>query len=124
MRYLEAIARAIARTYRAMTMRFRYLNLNLQAAARVGFGAAMMAGTGQGRLTADLPARAVHGAKRTAQERCGSSDTSWSLSAIWPSSGSELAFSFCIALLRCTFTVASAMPISWAICLLSRPRAT
>ena len=95
-----------------MKMRLRYLNLSLQAAARVGFGGAMMAGTRQGRLTADLPARIVRRAKRTAQERCGSSDTSWSLSAIRPSSGSELAFIFCIALLRCTFTVASAMPIS------------
>jgi hypothetical protein len=74
-----------------MTMRLRYLNLNLQAAARVGFGGAMMAGTRQGRLTADLPARIVRRAKRTGQERCGSSDTSWSLSAIRPSSGSALA---------------------------------
>ena len=38
-------------------------------------------------------------------------DTSLSLSAIRPSSGSEPAFIFCIALLRCTFTVASEMPI-------------
>ena len=95
-----------------MTVRFRYLNLSLQAGARAGFGGTMMAGIRQGRLTADLPARIVRRAKPTAQERRGSSDTSWSLSAIWPSSGSELAFSFCIALLRCTFTVASAMPIS------------
>ena len=58
------------------------------------------------------------------QTRSGSSDTRLSLSAIRPSSGSEPAFIFCIALLRCTFTVASAMPISWAICLLRRPRAT
>ena len=72
-------------------MRLRYLSLSLQAAARVGFGGAMMAGTGQGRLTADLPARIVRRAKRTGQERCGSSDTSWSLSAIRPSSGSALA---------------------------------
>jgi len=70
--------------------------------------------------------RATNGAprKRTAQERCGVSGTSLSLSAIRPSSGSEPACIFCIALLRCTFTVASAMPISWAICLLRRPRAT
>jgi len=47
-----------------------------------------------------------------------------SFSAIRPSSGSERASIFRIALLRWTFTVASAMPISPAICLLSRPRAT
>ena len=41
----------------------------------------------------------------------GFSDTSLSLSAIRPSSGSEWAFIFRIALLRWTFTVASAMPI-------------
>jgi hypothetical protein len=29
-----------------------------------------------------------------------------------------------MALLRCTFAVASAMPVSWAICWLRRPRAT
>jgi hypothetical protein len=54
----------------------------------------------------------------------GYSNTSWSLSAIRPSSGRERAFIFRIALLRWTFTVASAMPISLAICLLRRPRAT
>src|SRR5271166_902020 len=43
---------------------------------------------------------------------------------IRPSSGSERACIFRIALLRWTFTVASAMPISPAICLLRRPRAT
>ena len=58
------------------------------------------------------------------QECCGFSDTSLSLSAIRPSSGSERAFIFRIALLRWTFTVASAMPISPAICLLRRPCAT
>jgi len=58
------------------------------------------------------------------QELCGSSGTSLSLSAMRPSSGSDPAFIFCIALLRCTFTVASAIPISCAICLLRRPRAT
>jgi hypothetical protein len=58
------------------------------------------------------------------QECCGFSGTSLSLSAIRPSSGSERAFIFRIARLRWTFTVASAMPISPAICLLRRPRAT
>jgi hypothetical protein len=58
------------------------------------------------------------------QECCGFSGTSLSLSAIRPSSGSERALIFRIALLRWTFTVASAMPISPAICLLRRPRAT
>jgi hypothetical protein len=59
------------------------------------------------------------------QECCsGFSDTSLSLSAIRPSSGSERVFIFRIALLLWTFTVASAMPISQAICLLRRPRAT
>jgi hypothetical protein len=60
--------------------------------------------------------------KGTAQECCGVSGTSLSLSAMRPSSGSERACIFCIALLRCTFTVASAMPISRAVCLLRRPR--
>jgi DNA-binding transcriptional LysR family regulator len=46
------------------------------------------------------------------QKRCGLSDTRLSLSAIRPSSGSEPAFILCIAPLRCTFTVASAIPIS------------
>jgi hypothetical protein len=41
----------------------------------------------------------------------GFSSISWSLSAIRPSSVSERAFIFRIALLRWTFTVASAMPI-------------
>src|SRR5262245_37498553 len=45
------------------------------------------------------------------QERCLSGRSS-SLSAIRPSSGSEPTFIFCIALMRCIFTVASAMPIS------------
>jgi hypothetical protein len=58
------------------------------------------------------------------QERCRVSGTSLSLSAMRPSSGSDPACIFCIARLRWTFTVASAMPISWAICLLRRPRAT
>ena len=70
----------------------------------------------------------VRGAQESAdlrgQEGCGFSGTSLSLSAIRPSSGSEWAFIFRIALLRWTFTVASAMPISPAICLLRRPRAT
>src|ERR1700685_1417156 len=47
-----------------------------------------------------------------------------SLAAIWPNSGSERAFNFRMALLRWTFTVAWAIPISSAICLLRRPRAT
>jgi hypothetical protein len=68
----------------------------------------------RGARKADLPV----------QELCGFSVTSLSLSAIRPSSGSERAFIFRIALLRWTFTVASAMPISPAICLLRRPRAT
>jgi hypothetical protein len=61
---------------------------------------------------------------RRVQECCGSSGTSLSLSAIRLSSGSERAFILCIRRLRCTFTVASAMPISPAICLLRRPCAT
>jgi hypothetical protein len=68
--------------------------------------------------------RAGTGTHAPVQERCGSSVTSLSLSTIRPSSGSERAFILCIALLRWTFTVASAMPISPAICLLRRPRAT
>jgi len=59
-----------------------------------------------------------------AQECRGFSGVSWSFSAIRPSSGRERAFILCIALLRWTFTVASAKPISLAICLLRRPRAT
>jgi hypothetical protein len=58
------------------------------------------------------------------QKCCGSSGTSLSLSAIRLSAGSERAFIFRIRRLRCTFTVASAMPMSPAICLLRRPRAT
>jgi hypothetical protein len=58
------------------------------------------------------------------QERCGLSGTSLTLSAIRPSSGSEPAFIFCIARLRCTFTVPSAMPISWPICLLKAAAAS
>jgi hypothetical protein len=61
---------------------------------------------------------------RPVQECRGFSDTSLSLSAIRPSSGSERAFIFRMARLRWTFTVASAMPISPAICLLRRPCAT
>ena len=69
-----------------------------------------MADTRTGGLTADLPARTARRARPAAQERSGSSDTSLSLSAMRPSSGSEPAFIFCIALPRCTFTVASATP--------------
>ena len=54
----------------------------------------------------------------------GVSSTSLSLSVIQPSSGSEPAFIFFIALLRSTFTVASAMPKSNAVRLLRRPCAT
>ena len=61
---------------------------------------------------------------RLVQGCYGCSGTSLGLSAIRPSSGSERAFIFRIALLRWTFTGASAMPISPAICLLRRPRAT
>jgi len=43
---------------------------------------------------------------------CVFSGTSLSLRAFRPSSGSERAYIFRIALLRCTFTVASAMPMS------------
>ncbi len=53
-----------------------------------------------------------------------SSGTSLSLPAIRPNSVSDRTFIFRIALLRWTFTVASVMPISPAICLLRRPRAT
>ena len=41
----------------------------------------------------------------------------FSVSAIRQSSGNERAFIFRIRWVRCTFTVASAMPISLAICL-------
>jgi hypothetical protein len=49
------------------------------------------------RLTADLRVRKVRRANVPAQERCAASDTSWNLLALWPSSASEPAFSFCIA---------------------------
>jgi hypothetical protein len=75
---------------------------------------ARRAGSRETQKWADLPV----------QELYDFSGTSLSLSAIRPSSGSERAFIFRIALLRWTFTVASAMPISPAICLLRRPRAT
>jgi hypothetical protein len=83
----------------------------------------------QGRLAADPDTRGQPSHKRkegpnSIQKRGGLSDTSLSFSAIRPSSGSEPAFIFCIALLRCTLTVASVTPISKAICLLRRPRAT
>ena len=68
--------------------------------------------------------RDVRKTDTSVQECCGSSGTSLSLSAIRLSSGSERAFILCIRRLRCTFTVASAMPISPAICLLRRPCAT
>jgi len=60
----------------------------------------------------------------SAQESCDFSDTRPSLAAILPNSGSERAFIFRIAWLRWTFTVGSLIPISPAICLLRRPRAT
>jgi hypothetical protein len=50
--------------------------------------------------------------------------TSWSLSAMWYSSASEAILILRMMLLRCTFTVASAMPMSPAICLFRRPWAT
>jgi hypothetical protein len=71
-----------------------------------------------------LLARALRRVDVPVQERCVFSVISLSLSAIRPSSGRERVFILCIALLRWTFTVASAMPISSAICLLRRPRAT
>ena len=55
---------------------------------------------------------------------CGVYETRLSLSAIRPSSGSDLACIFRIRWLRWTFTVTSLMPKSPAICLLRRPRAT
>jgi hypothetical protein len=58
------------------------------------------------------------------QEVWGFSDTSLSLSALRPGSGSEWTFIFHIAYCGGTFTVASAMPIWPAICLPRRPRAT
>jgi hypothetical protein len=63
-------------------------------------------------------------AEMPAQQGRGFSSTSWSLSAIRPSSGREWAFLFRITLLRVTFAVVSAMPISPAICLPRRPCAT
>jgi hypothetical protein len=68
--------------------------------------------------------RDVRKTDTSVQECCGSSGSSVSLSAIRLSSGSERAFILCIRRLRCTFTVASAMPISPAICLLRRPCTT
>jgi hypothetical protein len=59
-----------------------------------------------------------------ARECCFFPSAGLSFSTIRPSLGSERAFIFRIALLRCIFTVASAMPLSKAICLLKRPRAT
>ena len=46
------------------------------------------------------------------------------MSAIRLSSGSEWALIFRIKFVRCTFTVDSEMPKSWAICLFRRPRVT
>ena len=71
------------------------------------------------RHRAQFRVRGVRKSIRRVQECCGSSDASLSMSAIRPSSGSERAFILCIRRLRCTFTVASAMPISPAICLLT-----
>lgn len=51
-------------------------------------------------------------------------DSSFNLSTIPQSSASEPALIFRIMLLRWTFTVASAMPMSPAICLFNRPVAT
>src|SRR6266436_3728551 len=59
--------------------------------------------------------RDVRKTDTSVQECCGSTGTSLSLSAIRLSSGSERAFILCIRRLRCTFTVASAMPISPAL---------
>ena len=53
-----------------------------------------------------------------------SAGVSLRISAIRLKSGRERAFIFRIKLVRCTLTVDSAMPISWAICLFSRPEAT
>ena len=69
-------------------------------------------------------ARIVRKTDGPVQECGGFSGTSLSRSTNRPSSGSERTFIFRIALLRWTFTVASAIPISPAICLLRRPRAT
>lgn len=52
------------------------------------------------------------------------SATSFNVSAMRLSSGSDRSLSFRMRLLRCTLTVASEIPMSPAICLLSRPRAT
>ena len=52
------------------------------------------------------------------------SGTRSSFAAIRPNSGSDRAFIFLMARLRWTFTVVSVMPMSPAICLLRRPRAT
>ena len=53
-----------------------------------------------------------NGVRPVAQDCYGLSDTSLSLSAIRPSSGSESAFILSISLLRYTFTVATAIPRS------------
>jgi hypothetical protein len=108
---------------------FAALNVGLEAMAKT---ARRQTGEDEGRqsragLLLLTPARddpAEHRTHAPAHERCDSPVTSLSLSTIRPSSGSERAFILCIALLRWTFTVASAMPISPAICLLRRPSAT
>jgi hypothetical protein len=63
-------------------------------------------------------------ALRLDQELCGCCGFKLRMSAIRLSSGRERAFIFRIRFVRCTFTVDSATPISWAICLFRRPAVT
>ncbi len=119
---------------------FAALNVGLQAAAKTPFASWAASRTEeriermkdvitappdhQHSTAGSFVVRDVRKTDTSVQECCGSTGTSLSLSAIRLSSGSERAFILCIRRLRCTFTVASAMPISPAICLLRRPCAT
>jgi hypothetical protein len=119
-------------------MWLRCLSLGLETAERKGFSRlgphfrhSTREQTRQAEGRMPLTARA-HGlivseagtTDTSAQELCDFSGTRPSLAAILPNSGSERAFIFRIAWLRWTFTVGSLIPISLAICLLRRPRAT
>lgn len=91
-------------------------------AVRDTFAALNLGLRGVAKTLSDLPLVPPHarGGSRETQTRpdtsvqnCyGSSGAGLSLSAIRLGAGSERALSFCIRRLRCSFTVASAMPIS------------
>src|SRR6266850_1401327 len=70
------------------------------------------------------PASRAQFAQPATYECSDFSGSSFNLSAIRQSSGSDVALIFRIKLLRCTFTVVSVMPKSPAICLFSRPATT